>query len=240
MTHTYRTARISLVVVVKPKVSCKQRPNEFPVVLVNMTIRKILHEMLEAEHGGGRIGIHAKVRLRTMTNQLELNMQVADASDVISMSEEGIGSVYVNAHGYVHDMITLRNVQNLGPMGLDGPQTENSWFPGYAWTIMYCNTCRSHLVRSGSNSVDGLSPFCTGHFQLKEHVQGCLLSQKSIFMQLDCSNDCQQMFPSLVRSILLFASVSACGTAVQICHVKHCMRACLLYLTDNALSLQKL
>ena len=64
------------------------------------------------------------------------------------MSEEGIGSAYVNAHGYVHDMITLQDVRDVGPLGGDEPETENSWFPGYAWTIVYCNTCRAHLVRS--------------------------------------------------------------------------------------------
>eukprot|EP00329_Picozoa_sp_Boothbay-MS584-11_P006758 61365_4 len=29
------------------------------------------------------------------------------------------------------------------------PETEHSWFPGYAWTIAYCRGCTSHLVRAG-------------------------------------------------------------------------------------------
>ena len=77
-------------------------------------------------------------------------VQVAAAKDVISMSEEGIGSAYVNAHGFVHDMITLRDACNLNSVGEDEPQTENSWFPGYGWTIVYCDYCRVHLVRRRS------------------------------------------------------------------------------------------
>merc|ERR1712113_1005939 len=26
-----------------------------------------------------------------------------------------------------------------------GPQTRDSWFPGYSWTIAYCSMCRCHL-----------------------------------------------------------------------------------------------
>lgn len=40
-------------------------------------------------------------------------VQVADVSDVISMSDEGFGGVFVNNHGVVHDMITLRKVYNV-------------------------------------------------------------------------------------------------------------------------------
>ena len=36
--------------------------------------------------------------------------QLAHAKDVASMSEEGIAGLFVNAHGFVHDMVTLRKV----------------------------------------------------------------------------------------------------------------------------------
>jgi hypothetical protein len=39
--------------------------------------------------------------------------QLAHAKDVASMSEEGIAGLFVNAHGFVHDMVTLRKVQDL-------------------------------------------------------------------------------------------------------------------------------
>ncbi|KAL3153029.1 hypothetical protein ABBQ38_012053 [Trebouxia sp. C0009 RCD-2024] len=69
--------------------------------------------------------------------------QVAFASDVVSMSSEGTGGAFVNSHGYVHDMITLHRATNAV---CDGePETEHSWFPGFAWTIAYCAGCTSHL-----------------------------------------------------------------------------------------------
>jgi cereblon len=71
-------------------------------------------------------------------------LQVASARDVLSMSNEGTGGAFVNSHGYVHDMITLHRATNTSCEG--EPETEHSWFPGYAWTIAYCAGCANHLV----------------------------------------------------------------------------------------------
>ena len=40
-------------------------------------------------------------------------------------------------------MVTLREATNLEAVGR--PQRENSWFNGYAWTIVYCGECGDHL-----------------------------------------------------------------------------------------------
>lgn len=69
--------------------------------------------------------------------------EVASARDVLSMSNEGTGGAFVNSHGYVHDMITLHRATNTACEG--EPETEHSWFPGYAWTIAYCAGCANHL-----------------------------------------------------------------------------------------------
>ena len=60
------------------------------------------------------------------------------------MSNEGTGGAFVNSHGYVHDMVTLHRATNATCEG--EPETEHSWFPGYAWTIAYCAGCTNHLV----------------------------------------------------------------------------------------------
>lgn len=39
-------------------------------------------------------------------------------------------------------MVTLRQMHNL-PGGGE-PETENTWFSGYAWTVVYCG-CGEHL-----------------------------------------------------------------------------------------------
>jgi cereblon len=37
---------------------------------------------------------------------------------------------------YVHEMVTFSSVHGLRLYG--APETEHSWFPGFAWTIAHC------------------------------------------------------------------------------------------------------
>ena len=58
---------------------------------------------------------------------------------------EGTTSAYVNDHGYIHQITTLRLV-DVHSIVLEGvPHTENSYFPGYSWTVCYCRSCLSLL-----------------------------------------------------------------------------------------------
>jgi cereblon len=47
---------------------------------------------------------------------------------MLVMSADGPISAYVNAHGYVHETLTLQRASRLVLAGQ--PQTANSWFPG--------------------------------------------------------------------------------------------------------------
>eukprot|EP00899_Mesostigma_viride_P010433 jgi/Mesvir1/19391/Mv10426-RA.1 len=82
--------------------------------------------------------------------------RVADAKDVFSLSMDGPVAAYVNTNGFVHEAVTVRHVSGLQLEG--DPQTEHSWFPGYAWTIAYCGRCGEHMgwrftrVRNSSTS----------------------------------------------------------------------------------------
>jgi len=62
--------------------------------------------------------------------------------DLFQISE-GLVDAYVNPGGVVHDVVTIKKVSGAKLRGT--PQTEHSWFPGYAWTIAECNECRSHI-----------------------------------------------------------------------------------------------
>ncbi|XP_072178020.1 protein cereblon-like [Diadema setosum] len=73
----------------------------------------------------------------------ECYTQIANKSDVFSMSLDGPMAAYVNPGGYVHETLTVYRAQNLNLVGR--PSKENSWFPGYAWTILQCRNCTSHL-----------------------------------------------------------------------------------------------
>jgi cereblon len=59
------------------------------------------------------------------------------------MSSDGPITAYVNAHGYVHETLTLARARGLILAGQS--QTANSWFPGYAWTLAECTACAEHM-----------------------------------------------------------------------------------------------
>jgi Lon protease-like protein len=63
-------------------------------------------------------------------------------SDLVQINDEGIGGHFVNSHGALHDMLTLKNAR---VRIISEPEVENSWFPGFAWQIAYCEQCREHL-----------------------------------------------------------------------------------------------
>ncbi|KAI0216106.1 Protein cereblon [Lamellibrachia satsuma] len=71
------------------------------------------------------------------------NLLIAKKEDVFSMALEGPMGAYVNPGGYVHETLTIYKATGLRLIGW--PSTENSWFPGYAWTIAQCSQCNSHL-----------------------------------------------------------------------------------------------
>jgi hypothetical protein len=46
----------------------------------------------------------------------------------------------------VHQTMTVRQLSPQVGISLDGPpSTQDSWFPGYAWSIAYCSRCYNHL-----------------------------------------------------------------------------------------------
>ncbi|GAQ86521.1 Putative ATP-dependent protease PIL [Klebsormidium nitens] len=83
---------------------------------------------------------------------------IASKSDLMVMSADGPIGAYVNPHGHIHETLTLRRVQGLA---LDGFQeTENSWFPGYAWTIAHCQNCGYHMGWKFTAVRPGMTPDC--------------------------------------------------------------------------------
>ena len=62
---------------------------------------------------------------------------------------DGTTGAYVNPNGIVHETLTVRSLDMLEDEAdlwlLGGPETKDSWFPGYAWTITNCGLCGFHL-----------------------------------------------------------------------------------------------
>ncbi|GMI39737.1 hypothetical protein TeGR_g10885, partial [Tetraparma gracilis] len=72
-------------------------------------------------------------------------MPVCEKRDVFTVpGADGVCSAYVNPHGAVHQTVTVRRVQDV-LLDPDPPTAQDSWFPGYAWTICYCKHCQGHL-----------------------------------------------------------------------------------------------
>ncbi|KAL9190705.1 hypothetical protein ACHAXT_000411 [Thalassiosira profunda] len=73
---------------------------------------------------------------------------------------EGTTGAYVNEHGIVHQTVTLRSVDRHTVVCVGLPETRDSWFPGYSWTIAHCAVCSDHLgwkfrrVAKGDNDPD--------------------------------------------------------------------------------------
>lgn len=49
------------------------------------------------------------------------------------MSSEGPLGAYVNAHGFVHEIVTLQKAKGIALLGR--PSKEYSWFPGYGLNL---------------------------------------------------------------------------------------------------------
>ncbi|KAH8945724.1 hypothetical protein BDL97_12G055300 [Sphagnum fallax] len=99
-------------------------------------------ELLEMESTVNRL--KCEMQLLEQMDKLKCNRcweLIARRSDMLMMSSDGPISAYANAHGYIHETLTLSNAYGLFEDG--APQTENSWFPGYAWVLAKCNTCQA-------------------------------------------------------------------------------------------------
>ncbi|XP_041417639.1 protein cereblon isoform X2 [Xenopus laevis] len=69
--------------------------------------------------------------------------EITTKNEIFSLSLCGPMAAYVNPHGYVHETLTVYKAFNLSLVGR--PSIENSWFPGFAWTIAQCRVCGSHM-----------------------------------------------------------------------------------------------
>jgi cereblon len=81
---------------------------------------------------------------------------IGHKDDVFSMSIDGALASYVNPGGYVHQTLTLYKVTNLSIVSR--PVTQDSWFPGYAWSIAQCSRCHGHMGWRFTASQRGLCP----------------------------------------------------------------------------------
>ncbi|XP_052209536.1 uncharacterized protein LOC127812955 isoform X2 [Diospyros lotus] len=73
---------------------------------------------------------------------------IGKRSDMLMMSCEGPLGAYVNPHGCVHEIMTLREANGLFPVG--GPVEEYSWFPGQTHLLLIMYGATSQRCRYDS------------------------------------------------------------------------------------------
>ena len=81
---------------------------------------------------------------------------IADSSDIIRKNGEDSG-LFENPAGIFFRIICFVNAYGCGISG--EYSGYNTWFPGYEWTIAFCNRCHTHLgwyYLSEENSFWGL------------------------------------------------------------------------------------
>lgn len=66
--------------------------------------------------------------------------RLASYNDIIAMSKGGIQTSYCNPNGYIHETMTVQKMLENSSYLVDTPKTEFSWFPGYAWQILLCQS----------------------------------------------------------------------------------------------------
>lgn len=76
---------------------------------------------------------------------LRCSSVISDSDQLLHRTDEGCSGLFVNSHGWIHDMITTSQVK-LESVSFSGVPTEEfTWFKGYAWQIFNCRRCGSHL-----------------------------------------------------------------------------------------------
>lgn len=83
---------------------------------------------------------------------------LASTRDIFSMMPRGATGTFVNPGGHVHQVLTLREIHAEHAFIDVARSTEDSWFPGYAWSIVHCNACFYHLGWEFNSDEPALQP----------------------------------------------------------------------------------
>jgi cereblon len=59
------------------------------------------------------------------------------------MTASGSAQTFLNPHGFVHEVVTVRWAENLKVEGAS--TTEFTWYSGYAWQAAWCAACGAHV-----------------------------------------------------------------------------------------------
>eukprot|EP00794_Sanderia_malayensis_P007566 gene7566-8404_t len=134
-------------------------PNEFSQWLTaNLPLDDILrHTLLEIDCSTIRLRRQLEIiRKYSGLYCAECGNSITNKKELFSLSVKGPLAAYVNPGGYVHETVTFYKATGLRLRG--SASEENSWFPGYAWTIAECSSCSMHMGWRFTACTKGLTP----------------------------------------------------------------------------------
>ena len=69
--------------------------------------------------------------------------RLADATRLFSPLGGACRFVFANPAGRIFEIVTITEAENV--LALGEPMLEYSWFPGFAWSMLLCAGCSTHL-----------------------------------------------------------------------------------------------
>ncbi|CCI44896.1 unnamed protein product [Albugo candida] len=103
-----------------------------------LKMRNLVHRL--------RFELHLLVNYRAVIYCASCGSIVANSEDIFSFaSSETVTGTFVNPNGFVHQVMTLQRICQESTSIDNLRCTRDSWFPGYAWSIIHCRSCFNHL-----------------------------------------------------------------------------------------------
>lgn len=134
-------------------------------------------ELLQAPHAAQRLRqiIQLMQGLDRLTCEA-CHAPLATTHDILPLGQQGVGGIFVNAHGFVHDMVTFREVRLqthvIGAIGLGGLQSGCTLCVGHHW-VRGTQSWVENLHHPGHKNT---TQFCVGDASLRLLPCGCWLA----------------------------------------------------------------
>ena len=93
----------------------------------------------------------------------QCRQQITDTSSIFSLDGQSTHNAFANPAGHLRVVITFESLRNYTE---DPYITRNfTWFPGYSWQVIYCQSCKSHLGWKYRSNTHRTSKFFYGLLQ---------------------------------------------------------------------------